>query len=68
MKTFISQMSEEWCRQQLANLQIKDRRLDTLNEIRNQLNRLSADEVATTSNFLTVSEILACADDSELQR
>lgn len=61
-------MSEEWCRRQLANLQIKDRRLDTLNEIRNYLNDLSADEVAEKSSFLTVSEILACDDDNELQR
>lgn len=61
-------MSEEWCRQQLSNLQIKDRQLDTLNEIRNQLNNLAADEVAITSNFLSVPEILACADNENTQQ
>lgn len=56
-------MSEEWVRQQLMNLQIKDRRLDTLNEIRNHLTKLPADEVASvSSNFLTLSELFDCVE------
>lgn len=59
-------MSEEWCRQQLMNLQIKDRRLDTLNEIRNRLTKLPADEVASvSSNFLPLSELFDCVEDNQ---
>lgn len=59
-------MSEEWCRKQLMNLQIKDRRLDTLNEIRNHLTNLPADEVASvSSNFLTLSELFDCVEDNQ---
>lgn len=59
-------MSEEWCRQQLMNLQIKDRRMDTLNEIRNHLTKLPADEVASvSSNFLTLSELFDCVEDNQ---
>ncbi|KAJ6636009.1 26S proteasome non-ATPase regulatory subunit 5 [Pseudolycoriella hygida] len=59
-------MSEEWCRQQLMNLQIKDRRLDTLNEIRNHLTKLPANEVASvSSNFLTLPELLDCVEDNQ---
>ncbi len=59
-------MSEEWCRQQLMNLQIKDRRLDTLNEIRNHLTNLPAAEVATvSSNFLIPSNLFDCVEDNQ---
>lgn len=59
-------MSEEWCRQQLMNLQIKDRRLDTLNEIRNRLTNLPADEVASvSSNFLTLPELFDCVEGNQ---
>lgn len=59
-------MSEEWCRQQLMNLQIKDRRLDTLNEIRNHLTKLPAEQVASvSSNFLTISELFDCVEDNQ---
>lgn len=62
-------MSEEWCRQQLMNLQIKDRRLDTLTEIRNHLTKLPADEVASvSSNFLTLSDLFDCVEDNNQQR
>lgn len=58
--------AEEWFRQQLMNLQMKDRRLDTLNEIRNHLTKLPADEVATvSSNFLTLSELFDCVEDNQ---
>lgn len=59
-------MSEEWCRQQLMNLQIKDRRLDTLTEIRNRLTNLPADEVASvSSNFLTLPELFDCVEGNQ---
>lgn len=57
-------MSEEdWCRECLAKLQIKDKRLDTLTEIRNHLSSLPASEVAMTSNFLTLPELFDCVED-----
>lgn len=58
-------MSEEdWCRERLANLQIKDRRLDTLTEIRNHLSNLPPNEVAVTTNFLTLPDIFDCVEDA----
>lgn len=57
-------MTEEtWCRDRLANLQIKDRRLETLTEIRNHLSALPPGEVAHTTNFLTLPDIFACVED-----
>lgn len=55
--------AEDWCRERLANLQIKDRRLDTLTEIRDHLSSLPASEVAITSNFLTLPELFDCVED-----
>lgn len=47
-------MSEEWCLQQLAKLQIKDNRLSTLNEIKNHLSGIPANEMNVSSKFLTL--------------
>ncbi|XP_037038603.1 26S proteasome non-ATPase regulatory subunit 5 [Bradysia coprophila] len=59
-------MSEEWCCQQLMNLRIKDRRLDTLTEIRNCLTNLPADEkVFVSSNFLTLPQLFDCVEGNQ---
>lgn len=47
-------MSEEWCVEQLAKLQIKERRLDTLNEIRAQLSTVGPNEVNISAKFLAL--------------
>lgn len=47
-------MSEEWCIEQLAKLQIKERRLDTLNEIRATLSNASPNVVNVSTKFLTL--------------
>lgn len=47
-------MSEEWCVEQLAKLQIKERRLDTLNEIRAQLNNVGPNEVSVSAKLLAL--------------
>lgn len=57
-------MSEEWCREQLAKLQIKDRRLSTLTEIRDHLSTLPPNELAVTTNYLSVPEIFECVAES----
>lgn len=49
--------NEEWCRQQLANLQIADRRLDTLAEIRNHLT-----VQPSASDCLSLHEIFSCIE------
>uniref|UniRef100_U5ETB0 26S proteasome non-ATPase regulatory subunit 5 n=1 Tax=Corethrella appendiculata TaxID=1370023 RepID=U5ETB0_9DIPT len=57
-------MSEEWCREQLENLQIKDLRTNTLNEIKNQLVKLPANENEITSKFIKSPILLDCLEDS----
>lgn len=47
-------MSEEWCIEQLAKLQIKEHRLDTLNEIRAALGNVGANEVNVSAKFLAI--------------
>lgn len=47
-------MSEDWCIEQLAKLQIKERRLDTLNEIRTQLGNIGPNEVSVSAKFLSL--------------
>lgn len=47
-------MSEEWCLEQLAKLQIKDHRLSTLNEIKTHLSSISSNEVNISPKFLTL--------------
>lgn len=47
-------MSEDWCIEQLAKLQIKERRLDTLNEIRAQLSSIGPNEVSVSAKFLAL--------------
>lgn len=47
-------MSEDWCVEQLAKLQIKERRLDTLNEIRTQLGNIGPNEVSVSAKFLSL--------------
>lgn len=47
-------MSEEWVAEQLAKLQIKERRLDTLNEIRAQLGNVGPNEVNVSAKFLAL--------------
>lgn len=47
-------MSEEWCIEQLAKLQIKERRLTTLNEIKEHLSSVSANEINISTKFLTL--------------
>lgn len=53
-------MAEEWCRQQLANLHIKDRRLTALTEIRNHLSTLPPNEIIVTSNLLSINDLFDC--------
>lgn len=56
-------MSEEWCLEQLAKLQIKERRLSTLNEIKNHLNNIHSNEVNISSKFLTLLDSIDdCSD------
>lgn len=47
-------MSEDWCVEQLEKLQIKERRLDTLNEIRTQLGNIGPNEVSVSAKFLSL--------------
>lgn len=47
---------DEWCRQQLANLQIADRRTDALAEIRNHLTT----QPASSSGWLSTGDIFNC--------
>lgn len=47
-------MSEDWCIEQIAKLQIKERRLDTLNEIRTQLGNMGPNEVSISAKFLSL--------------
>lgn len=47
-------MSEEWCIEQLAKLQIKEHRLDTLNEIIAQLSNIGPNEVNVSAQFLSL--------------
>lgn len=47
-------MSEDWCIEQLAKLQIKERRLDTLNEIRTQLTNVGPNETSISAKFLAL--------------
>lgn len=56
-------MSEEWCLEQLAKLQIKERRLSTLNEIKNHLSTIPPNEVNISSKFLTLLDSIDdCSD------
>lgn len=54
---------EDWCRQKLANLQIKDLQKDTLSEIKDHLTQLSSQQAIITSNFLKLPAIFDCLDD-----
>lgn len=47
-------MSEEWCLEQLAKLQIKEQRLSTLNEIKSHLTNLPSSETTISSKLLTL--------------
>lgn len=47
-------MSEEWCLEQLAKLQIKESRLATLNEIKTHLTNLPAHETTISAKLLTL--------------
>lgn len=47
-------MSEDWCIEQFAKLQIKEQRLDTLNEIRSQLSNVGPNEVGISAKFLAL--------------
>lgn len=47
-------MSEEWCIEQLAKLQIKERRLATLNEIKTHLSNAKENEISLSANFLAL--------------
>lgn len=47
-------MSEEWCVEQLAKLQIKEQRLSTLNEIKTHLTNLPSNETTISSKLLTL--------------
>lgn len=56
-------MSEEWCIEQLAKLQIKEQRLATLNEIKTQLSNAKANEVSISAKFLgLLDSIDDCCD------
>lgn len=56
-------MSEEWCREQLAKLQIKERRLTTLNEIKNHLSSVGPNEINISAKFLTLLDSIEdCRD------
>lgn len=47
-------MSEEWCVEQLAKLQIKEQRLSTLNEIKTHLTNLPSSETTISAKLLTL--------------
>ena len=49
---------EDWCQEKLANLQIKDLRMETLNEIKNKL--IQSNDIS--ANFS--SALLDCMEDS----
>lgn len=51
---------EEWCQQQLANLRIADRRLETLAEIRHHLSM----QPNSSTNWLSMRDIFNCIEDS----
>lgn len=56
-------MSEEWCVEQLAKLQIKERRLTTLNEIKSHLSSVPPNEINISSKFLTLLDSIEdCRD------
>lgn len=57
-------MNEEWCREQLKNLQIRDLRTNTLTEIKNQLISHPNDEVVISTNFIQSQELLDCLKDT----
>lgn len=50
----MSEMSEEWCVEQLAKLQIKESRLTTLNDIKAHLINLPANETTISAKLLTL--------------
>lgn len=56
-------MSEEWCIEQLARLQIKEHRLDALNEIRAQLNNVGPNEVSVSAKFLSLLDSIDDCND-----
>lgn len=56
-------MSEEWCIEQFAKLQIKEQRLDTLNEIRTQLSTVGPNEVSISAKFLALLDSIDDYDD-----
>lgn len=56
-------MNEEWCREQLKNLQIRDLRTNTLTEIKNQLISHPNDQLHST-NFIQSQELLDCLKDT----
>ncbi|XP_055326562.1 26S proteasome non-ATPase regulatory subunit 5 [Sitodiplosis mosellana] len=60
-------MSEEWCIEQLAKLQIKESRLDTLNEIRAALSNVGANEVNVSAQFLALLDSIDDYRDSPEQ-
>lgn len=47
-------MSDEWCLEQLAKLQIDENRLTTLTEIRNHLSSITSNEVNISPKFLSL--------------
>lgn len=56
-------MSEDWCVEQLAKLEIKDSRLDTLNEIRVHLKNAVPNAAPTSSKFLALLDSIDdCGD------
>lgn len=54
---------EDWCREKLENLQIKDKQKDTLTEIKQHLTELPSQQAIITSNFLQLPAIFDCLDD-----
>lgn len=56
-------MSEDWCAEQFANLHIKERRLDTLNQIRSHLKNVVPDKAPNFPKFLTLLDSIEdCGD------
>lgn len=56
-------MSEDWCAEQFAKLDIKERRLDTLNEIRSHLKNVVPDRAPSLPKFLTLLDSIEdCGD------
>lgn len=55
---------EQWCADQISNLQEDELRFDALNDLKEHLSNLPRDEVNNTLEFLKLTTVFDCLNNS----